>query len=726
MNATSGVFRLMLFALVCLPLSGLLCQYQGGSGTTSDPYQISTPAQLDSVRLNPNAHFVLINDIDMGVAPYNVLPGFDPIGTYFGMNYSENVPFTGSFDGSGHIISNLMINRQNENCVGLFSLTANARITGIKLTNLFIWGGTWMTGGISGLDQGSTIRDCSISGVVAGETRVGGMVGWAKHTSISHCNFSYLLWSHYGLTMGCMIGFAEDSDVDYCDASGNITGFSQIGGLVGESARTKIRNCSSLCTFTTYAWTGGLVGLTYDLGQSIINSYYDYDLALFNDRPRITPGALIHSHFQEWLAQDRQLDVSDELTCEDGVYLVQSLADFRLLWALGEDHSRSFRLTADLDLSSSPELCIPYFTGHFDGDGHTISGLSLSTQQAPQKGLFSHTEDALIENLRVVDCTISGGVNVGVISGVSCNSTIRNCTTSGIIDTNASSCGGIVGLSYYQTLIDQCSSYVNIDAGYSIGGLVGVNRHSDVYRCFFQGTIIGSGEIGGLVGRNTVGGRISESYACCYICGDTRAAGIAFLNEDDCTIVNCYCSAPVNCPAEGAAMVVFTEPDDMHNCYWNTDVCGQADTVGGSGRTTDQMTFPFDANTYSGWDFTGIWTYDPQGLVNSGFPYLRGTPVSNADTVLIPSVDPCNYPNPFNPSTTIRFSLPESGMTELCIYNLKGQRVRCLVNGNLRSGNHDIVWDGKDSHGTLVSSGVYLYRLTYAGKTITRRMTFIK
>jgi hypothetical protein len=85
-----------------------------------------------------------------------------------------------------------------------------------------------------------------------------------------------------------------------------------------------------------------------------------------------------------------------------------------------------------------------------------------------------------------------------------------------------------------------------------------------------------------------------------------------------------------------------------------------------------------------------------------------------------------NYPNPFNPSTTIRFQLKDDGPARLSIHNLKGQLVRVLQDGSLSKGNHQAVWDGRDSRGGSVASGIYFYRLESGGKTVTRRMLLLK
>lgn len=85
-----------------------------------------------------------------------------------------------------------------------------------------------------------------------------------------------------------------------------------------------------------------------------------------------------------------------------------------------------------------------------------------------------------------------------------------------------------------------------------------------------------------------------------------------------------------------------------------------------------------------------------------------------------------NYPNPFNPSTTISFSLPAPGKVNLTIYDITGRKVLDLVNGVLTAGLHGAVWDGHDSSGRAVSSGVYFSRLTWNGRTTANRMLLAK
>jgi len=86
----------------------------------------------------------------------------------------------------------------------------------------------------------------------------------------------------------------------------------------------------------------------------------------------------------------------------------------------------------------------------------------------------------------------------------------------------------------------------------------------------------------------------------------------------------------------------------------------------------------------------------------------------------------CNYPNPFNPTTVIPFSLRSGGMAELVIYDASGRRVRGLVNGALPAGGHEAIWDGKDDRGRPVASGVYFARLGYTGGCATLKLVLVR
>ncbi len=86
-----------------------------------------------------------------------------------------------------------------------------------------------------------------------------------------------------------------------------------------------------------------------------------------------------------------------------------------------------------------------------------------------------------------------------------------------------------------------------------------------------------------------------------------------------------------------------------------------------------------------------------------------------------------NYPDPFNPSTNIDFTLPAPGAVTLTVYDILGREVRTLLHGNVPAGHMSITWDGRDSHGTPVGSGVYFYRLlTGSNFASTKKMIVLR
>jgi flagellar hook assembly protein FlgD len=78
-----------------------------------------------------------------------------------------------------------------------------------------------------------------------------------------------------------------------------------------------------------------------------------------------------------------------------------------------------------------------------------------------------------------------------------------------------------------------------------------------------------------------------------------------------------------------------------------------------------------------------------------------------------------NYPNPFNPSTTISFNISrkDAKNAKIEIFNIKGQKVKTLVNEVLPAGEHSVVWDGRDYNNKRVNSGLYFYKFKVNGKT---------
>ena len=85
-----------------------------------------------------------------------------------------------------------------------------------------------------------------------------------------------------------------------------------------------------------------------------------------------------------------------------------------------------------------------------------------------------------------------------------------------------------------------------------------------------------------------------------------------------------------------------------------------------------------------------------------------------------------NYPNPFNPTTTIKYTIPKAGNVKIEVYDITGRLVNTLVNSNQATGTYSVVWNGRNSAGQSVGSGVYLYRIQANDFVSVKKMVMLK
>ena len=308
---------------------------------------------------------------------------------------------------------------------------------GYEIRDLFVAGGLFV--GLFGSVGGGVIENVGVvNATVTGERFVGGLVG-ENGMVASKLGTKYWVGS-----------------VSNCYFTGNVTGERDVGGLVGVVGRNALGTVS--------------------------NSYYNYDEVLINGQSIITIGALSGEDFEEWLANDKFLDVNERLSLEGGYYLINDVDDFRQLLAFSQDDSLKFRLKNDLCLSGEPNLYIPYLAGEFDGNGHRISNLSFDFDCVSHVGLFGclaptgRVSQVGVENMNVVGVRHVGGL-VGFNSGI-------------VSDSYAS--GSVAG-------------------SLGVGGLVASNaRGATVRNSYSTGSVIGEEHVGGLVGSNS--GAVSNSF----------------------------------------------------------------------------------------------------------------------------------------------------------------------------------------------------------------------
>jgi len=129
------------------------------------------------------------------------------------------------------------------------------------------------------------------------------------------------------------------------------------------------------------------------------------------------------------------------------------------------------------------------------------------------------------------------------------------------------------------------------------------------------------------------------------------------------------------------------------------------------------------------------WEYDKDESVSSGsdcgwLDYISFPPTGEAhasnecDLLKVKLLG--NYPNPFNPQTIIEFQLSKKMPVEINIYNIKGQKIRTLMNEEKEAGAHSVVWNGNNDNNFPVSSGVYFYRMVTGEVISSRKMLLLK
>ncbi|MBS4013774.1 MAG: fibrobacter succinogenes major paralogous domain-containing protein [Bacteroidetes bacterium] len=263
--------------------------FSGGKGTETEPFEIAALKDLKFLSENFifwDKYFIQTADInasatinwnfDEGIDAYL---GFSPIGTF-------GTPFTGSYDGAGFFISDLFINRAEDDLyIGFFGGTNGATITGINLLSVNVIG-SGHSGALIGNANSTNISNCHVSGVVSyggavQEDYFGGLVGRAESTEIlnssSACDLNAPISSSIGGLAG---GLFNTSSVTGSNATGIITGYNYVGGLVGNLYESNILNSYSTSMVVGNQDVGGFVGISSidaNSGQ-IKNSYASGDV----------------------------------------------------------------------------------------------------------------------------------------------------------------------------------------------------------------------------------------------------------------------------------------------------------------------------------------------------------------------------------------------------------------------------------------------------------------
>ncbi len=230
-------------------------EFAGGNGSEDNPYLIATADHLNNVRNHLNKHFRQTANINL--SDYNSGEGWEPIGML--------VDFTGSFDGGGHTISGLVINRPDQDDIGLFGYAeTTAKIRNLGLVGVNVTGCNYV-GGLVGGNRG-LVTNSYVTGDVNGESQVGGLVGENLESgTITNCHAEVTVTSSHSGLVGGLVG-ENYGAISESYAVGEVEGTDVVGGLVGFSSGnidksyatgtvTGTETDANLCTCV-----GGLVG----------------------------------------------------------------------------------------------------------------------------------------------------------------------------------------------------------------------------------------------------------------------------------------------------------------------------------------------------------------------------------------------------------------------------------------------------------------------------------
>lgn len=155
---------------------------------------------------------------------------------------------------------------------------------------------------------------------------------------------------------------------------------------------------------------------------------------------------------------------------------------------------------------------------------------------------------------------------------------------------------------------------------------------------------------------------------------------------------------------------------DIYEAEWDFDCDGEVD----SNELNPSHTYP-ENGMYS------VGVSINNGIGGRKYEYCIVIETNEVIEDVIPQTIECrNYPNPFNPKTTIEFTIPEKGEVKLSIYDVKGRRVTTMLNATLEAGQHDFIWDGKNNENEPSASGIYFYEIIYNNIKERRKINLLK
>ncbi|SMC54039.1 GLUG motif-containing protein [Rhizobium sp. RU36D] len=670
----------------------------GASYSLINGARISLPGSSATLTINSQA-YTLIRDVTglqaIGTSGYYALAGDIDASATSGWNSNAGFApisgFTGTFSGLGHIINGLTINRSGTTRQGLFGDTNNATLRDVTLSNISVTGSA-RVGGLVGEAANSTFTNIHVTGSVTASQEAGGIAGWIAESTLSKSSSSASV-TVTANGAGGLAGYALYTvGISDSYATGSVTAATNAGGLVGQAlgGPLTLSNVYASGKVTGTSSAGGLLGVMDQGDVALTNAYWDANstgqaaavatltaatatgsATDVSSAPRTQATYSGFDFTNTWVMIN---DTRPMLRNEYSTVIVTAAA----LQLMSLDLAASYKLGSNLDLTSAFTAAGGYysglwgssgfssigtnstaFTGSFDGQNHTITGLSINRSGANYVGLFGYTNGATVSNVVLSGGSFTGNSNVGSLIGYmqggSVSAASSNATVSSV-STTESNAGGLIGTVNGSAVSDTWANGNVTGAGYNVGGLVGyLVNGSTITRSYATGNVTGTstsyGYIGGFVGNaENMGITISESYATGTVTGSagpiggfighnqatitdsystgnvvglgsaTEVGGFAGANYMDGTISNAYSTGRVSGASSigGFAGYNYNTSSAITNAYWNTQTSGQSSGIGGgSGSATARTTAQLQGSLPAGFS-SSIW-----GTGTNLYPYLQ-------------------------------------------------------------------------------------------------------
>ncbi|MDG5766263.1 hypothetical protein QA596_02210 [Balneolales bacterium ANBcel1] len=640
----------VILAITLLFAPSLQAQFSGGNGTPESPWHIATADDLNNMRYHLDGFFLQTADIDLGTAPWNEEQGWVPVGESGAGNQ-----FTGHFDGNGHVIRNLTINRTDAYRQGLFGEVSYARLTNIRLENVDVHGFHY-AGGLAGNINESVVEHCSVTGNVTSERNyIGGLAGSASsgsrlhnvHADVSVSGDSYVggligstscsirnAWSDgdvagTGSRIGGLIGSYNAGSRTISDSysHASVYGDRHVGGFIGYKQTGSVHRSFSTGRVTDtgahpddtggffgYYFTGsdsycywdiqtsgqqesagrdGVAGMTTEEMQHP-ESYKGFN---FYTLWQIDPGRS-YPAFQDLSGYRTpavlQLNDLAGAGTEDNPYLITSADELN---AMRLDLEAHYRLQNDIDLASSLVWN--------NGDGWLPVGTTGS--EASFRGSLDGN-GFVIRNLTI---NRPAEHHQGLF-GVSIGAVLKNIRLEDVQVHGANDTGGLTGSFAGESIIDNSSVTGQIISFRSrVGGLAGSGDRSMVHRVHTDVQVWANSHAGGLIGSGSINLKVRNASSVGQVeAAGTHAGGfIGHYNGSSQSISDSYSHASVYGDRHVGGFIGYKQTGTVHRSF-------------STGRVADTGTHPDDTGGFIGFHYTGndsfcFWDTQASGQLES-------------------------------------------------------------------------------------------------------------